>query len=93
MLPPPYQWRITPTSAHLDYRYGCVALVLPDRGKYRSVIEWRGHVLEARCRSVTQGVRWIERFIAAKGDRLPTAVRRWDVVFRDRRPDSASGLR
>jgi hypothetical protein len=87
MLPPPYEWRITPTSAHLDYRYGCVAFVLPDRllGKYRSVIEWRGRVLEARCGSVAQGVRWIDRWIAAQGDRMPTNVRRWDVGYRERR--------
>ena len=84
MLPPPYEWRITQTSAHLDYRYGCVAYVLPDRvrGKYRSVIQWRGRVLEARCGSIEQGVRWITRWIAVRGDQMPTYVRRWDVEYR-----------
>lgn len=93
MLPEPYAWRITPTSAHLDYRYLCVAFVLPDRTRFRSVIQWRGRTHEAPCGSVAQGVRWIERWIAAQGDRMPTNVRRWDVAYRERRPGSGLGLR
>lgn len=68
-LPPPYVWRIDEASAYLDFNYGNVAHVIRGREsqRFRTVIQFRQKRHEGPCGSITQGVYFIERWIAARG--------------------------
>lgn len=65
-LPSACYWTLDegdPDRAHLYWNQGCIGYVSRKGGHLVSVIQWRQRVLEARCGSVAQGMRWIERWV------------------------------
>jgi hypothetical protein len=60
---PNCRWRTESDRAHLHWNAGCIAYVVPDGDRFRTVIQWQQRVHEARCGSLAQGMRWIERWM------------------------------
>lgn len=59
----------TDTGWYLQYHYGTVAYVQPDRAGFRVVIYWRGREIRGPAASLAQGRRHIERWLGARGGR------------------------
>ncbi|KGQ18598.1 hypothetical protein LF41_624 [Lysobacter dokdonensis DS-58] len=78
-LPPACRWLLQEGSAHLLWNAGCIAMVMRDRnGKWHTQIQWRMAVLQARCGSQAQGMRWVERWME-KRTGLPGSGARREV--------------
>lgn len=78
-LPPACRWLLQEGSAHLLWNAGCIAMVMRDRnGLWHTQIQWRMAVMQARCGSQAQGMRWIERWMEKRGG-LPGSGARKEV--------------
>ena len=63
-LPPACRWLVQEGSAHLLWNAGCIAMVFRERdGAWTTQIQWQRATLRARCGSMRQGQRWIERWM------------------------------
>lgn len=79
-------WAVQADAAQLHYNYGCVAYIVRINGKLHTVIRWQGRMHEARCGSLAQGMRWIERWIEKRKGWPTLRPERWyDRVDRERR--------
>lgn len=88
MLSESFRWRVDADSAFLDYNAGNVANVQRWRGELVLTIRWQGHTVGGRVGSVAQGVRYAERWIAARPGWPGKRPRRWyDEVDEQRRQD------
>jgi hypothetical protein len=77
MLSTSFRWRITDDSAFLDYNAGNVANVQQWRGNLVLVIRWQGHTVGGPVATIRQGVRYAERWIAARPGWPGKRPRRW----------------
>jgi hypothetical protein len=83
-LPPVCRWIVAADRAHLQWNYGCVGFVVPHGAKFVSVVQWGEHRHEAGCASLAQGMRWVERWVAARRGLPGMGKRRWyDRLPRD----------
>ncbi|BCT93533.1 hypothetical protein LYSHEL_25570 [Lysobacter helvus] len=77
-LPPACRWLLQPDSAHLLWNAGCIAMVYTDQraGCCQSVIQWQQVRHIARCGSIEQGMRWIDRWMEKRGGLPGSGTRR-----------------
>lgn len=91
MLSQSFRWRVNADSAFLDYNAGNVAHVQRWRDELVLTIRWQGHTVGGRVGSVGQGVRYAERWIAARPGWPGKRPKRWyDVVDEQRRAAGAN---
>jgi hypothetical protein len=79
MLPAPCRWlHFNDGNAGLYWHYANVGMVTQVGTTWVTRIQWRGKVFSAPAGSKAQGMRWIERWIAAQDGprRKPREVRR-----------------
>lgn len=75
MLPAAYHWQITASSAYLRFNYSTIAVIKPAGCRYSVLIMWRGREVVGSTGSVSQGIRHVGRWVAAR-DELPSDRRR-----------------
>jgi hypothetical protein len=76
-LPTACWWNIECDRAHLHWNFGCIAYVVPRAGKYQTVIQWRQHIHQAPAGSLSQGIRWIERWVEIQRGTPGGGKKRW----------------
>ena len=67
MLPPPCRWIHTETGSFLNWHAGCIAYVAQRDGAWRVWIQSFGVRSDHRTASRAQGVRFLERWVCARG--------------------------
>jgi hypothetical protein len=84
MLSESFRWRISDVDAFLDYNAGNVANIQWWRGDLVLTIRWQGHTVGGPVGTIRQGVRYAERWIAARPGWPGKRPRRWydDVAAR-----------
>lgn len=92
MLDTTLRWRFDADSAFLDYGPVNVAHVQRWRDELVLTIQWQGHVVGGRVGSIAQGVRYANRWIAARPGLPGRRPRRWydDVQARRIARDAAA---
>ncbi|KMM77082.1 hypothetical protein ACP93_02675 [Xanthomonas sp. NCPPB 1128] len=77
MLPPSYRWLIYDDVALLRHNSNGVAGVrVRDDGKWEIWLYWHDMTHRGVAASQEQGIRWVTRWVAARGHDLPGASRR-----------------
>ena len=66
-IPPPCRWRHSDTGSYSDWHSGCVVYVAQREGKWRVWIQSFGVRSEHLAGRRRQGVRFIERWVCARG--------------------------
>lgn len=90
MLSQSFRWHTTADSAFLDYNAGNVAHVQRWRGELVLTINWQGKTVGGPVGSVSQGMRFAERWIGARpGWPGKRPVRWYDEVDARRRQREA----
>ena len=72
MLPNPYRWLDNPDTCYLCFNYGTVAVLKLEAGRVAGTLNWQGRSFWFKAGSYRQGKMWVERWIAARGNDLPS---------------------
>jgi len=69
-LPAPCHWLLfSDGGCALYWHRSNVGLVEPRDGKWCTLVQWRGRMLYATAGFKAQGMRWVERWVAASCER------------------------
>jgi len=73
MLTAPYRWLDSPDTCFLCFNYQTVAVLgLMEGGKIDGRLHWQGRTFWFKAGSFSQGKSWVERWVVARGDDLPS---------------------
>ena len=72
MLPTPYHWLDNPDTCYLCFNYQTVAVLQMEAGRVAGTLNWQGRSCWFKAGSYRQGKLWVERWISARGNDLPS---------------------
>jgi len=72
MLTALYRWLDNPDTCYLCLNFQTVAVLRLEAGRVAGTLNWQGRSFWFKAGSHRQGKRWVERWIAARGNDLPS---------------------